>query len=129
MDAGVYDCACTNPNVIADGDGFSVFEATDAGGGVGRVGGAQDANSGGAEAVFADADFADVENDEIEVGVEVFSEMNVGAVVAAKVGLDVGAVGDAAEELFECGESVCGGGLGECVVGGAERFGVGSRLE
>jgi hypothetical protein len=107
FDAGAEDGAAAEPDVVGDGDGFSVLEAGAAGCGVERVGGGVDVDAGGDLHVGADGDAVAVEEDAVVVDECARADGDVVAVVAAEVGFDDDVFADIAEELAREGEA-CG---------------------
>ena len=82
-DAGIDDGAAADPDIVADGDRLAEFFAGIADRRIERMAGRVDMNTGGNHAIVADPDFADVQKYTIEIGIEIFADMDVETVIAA----------------------------------------------
>ena len=87
-DTGEDSYVCTDPHVVAHGDGSGVFESGVAEVYFERMPGGVESAVRSYEYVVAECDRGFVKDDEVEVGKEVFSDMYVVAVVTVKRLLD-----------------------------------------
>lgn len=81
-DAGQYADLRPDPHVVADGDGAGIFQPAVPLPDVERMAGRIETAVGGDEHMVAEADLGLVQDDAIHVGIEVFADFDVVAVVA-----------------------------------------------
>lgn len=104
-DAGIDDGTSADPDVVTDGDGFAGLDAAVPLMGIDRVCGGIDMDAGGDEAVVSDTDLTDIKEDAVEVRVEIFSDINVGAVITAEARFDEKLVSGRTEEIADDGRA------------------------
>lgn len=88
-DARIDDSAPADPHIIADAHRFAEFDTAQPLFDIERMGRRIDVDARPDQAVIADADVADVEEDTVEIGKEVMPDMDIIAVITAEVRLDI----------------------------------------
>lgn len=93
VDAWTHDGISAQPDIVPDGNFFSVFEPGIAGIRMDRMSGCIDRNIRSHLAVVTDFYFCDIQDRTVVIGIKIFPDFNMGAVIAVKRRIDPGIFG------------------------------------
>ena len=93
VDAWTHDGISAQPDIVPDGNFFPVFDPGIAGIRMDRMSGCIDRNIRSHLAVVTDFYFCDIQDRTVVIGIKIFPDFNMGAVIAVKRRIDPGIFG------------------------------------